>query len=280
MADKGWQIAFDRAPVNVVPPPIRSFDLYGNVINTSADPRIPLFLEYAVYFMNRRIQPPEHAMLDGRALEPGQGARFRLTVRFTREILDLLEVNRAGGESLELRLEASVLGVLGSSFDRERVDHLQDEPYAIARDPWLGILKTFEFGQSEIFELPLRAIQLVPGYEEALLQLNDAQKALAEKNWRLVLIKLWNVFESVGAAARGEGQTGFERLLREALPHDHYTEVRSALGSLIAYLRLYQQRFMEAYGEEHIPVTREDALFAFEMTLSILSYLTKRMTAK
>ena len=278
MAERGWQIAFDRAPVNVVPPPIRSFDLYGNVINASAEPRIPLFLEYAVYFMNRRIQPAEQTMLDGRALEPGQGTRFRLTVCFTREILDLLEANRAGGESLELRVDASVLGVSGSSFEREHVDHLQREPYAIARDPWLGILETFEHGKSEVFELPLRAIQLVPGYEEALLQLNEAQKALAEQNWRLVLIKLWNVFESVGAAASGEGQTGFERLLREALPHEHYREVRSALGSLIAYLRLYQQRFMEAYGEEHIPVTREDALFAFEMTLSILSYLTKRMT--
>jgi len=29
-----------------------------------------------------------------------------------------------------------------------------------------------------------------------------------------------------------------------------------------------------------VPVSREDALFAFEMTLSMLSYLTKRMVAR
>lgn len=276
----GWQIAFDRAPVNVVPPPITSFDLYGNIINRSEGPSIPLLLEYSVYFMNRRIQPPEHTMLDGRALEPGQGTRFRLTLRFTRGLLDLVEVNRAGSDRVELRMDVSVLGFRSSAFEREHVDHLQKEPYVIARDPWIGILKAFEYGQSEVFELPLRAIQLVPGYEDALLGLKEAEKALAEKNWRLVLVRLWNVFESVGATARAEGQTGFERLLREALPHEHYAEVRSALASLIAYLRLYQQRFMESYGGEPIPVTREDALFAFETTLSILAYLTKRMTSR
>jgi hypothetical protein len=276
---EGWQIIFDRAPVNVVPPPICSFDFFGNLLSNADEPGAPLVLEYSVYYLNRRIQPPRSIILDGRGLEKGQGTRIRLTVQFTRGLLDLIEVNRAGADRVELRIEASVLGVRGPGFEREHVDHLAREPYAIARDNWLSILKAFEYGESEVFELPLRAIQLVPGYEDALLQLKEAEKALAEKNWRLVLIKLWNVFEAVGAAASGEGQTGFEKLLREALPHEHYKEVRSALASLIAYLRLFQQRFMEAYGDEHIPVSREDALFAFETTLSILAYLTKRMTA-
>lgn len=274
-----WQIVFDRAPVNVVPPPVMSFDVFGNLISAGEGPGAPLVLEYSVFFMNRRIQPPRSTILDGRGLERGQGTRIRLTVQFTRGLLDLIEVNRAGEGTVELRVDASVLGVRGNGFEREHLEHLAREPYAIARDSWLAILKAFEYGESEVFELPLRAIQLVSGYEDALLQLKEAEKALAEKNWRLVLIKLWNVFESVGAAASGEGQTGFEKLLREALPHEHYREVRSALASLIAYLRLYQQRFMEAYGDEHIPVSREDALFAFEMTLSILAYLTRRMAA-
>jgi hypothetical protein len=280
-SDSLWQIRFDRAPVNVVPPPIRSFDLYGNLHNEADHPLIPLFLEYSVYFMNRRIQAPEHSIMDGRPLDPGRGTRIRLTIRFSRELLEMIELNRAGADKVEFRVDASVLGVVGQGFEREHVAHLQKEPYVISRDPWLAILKGFEFGQSEVFELPLRGIQLVPGYEQALLGLKEAEQALMEQNWRLVLIKLWNVFENVGAAAPGKkGQTGFERLLIEALPQEQYKEVRSAVSSLIAYLRLYQQRFMEAYGDEQIPVSREDALFAFEMTLSILSYLTKRMVSR
>ncbi len=283
MSENGWQIAFDRAPVNVVPQPACSFDLYGNLMNSGEVPRIPLVLETAVFYLNRRIKPPALSLLDGRALERGQGTRIRLTVEFTRDLLGLIESGRAGGDRVELRVDASVLGVRGQGFEREHIDHLQDEPYVVSRDTWLAILETFEYGESEVFELPLRAIQLVPGYENALLGLNDAERALADKNWRLVLIKLWNVFEAVGAAsAAGQGgsMSGFEPLIREALPHEHYKEVRPAVASLIAYLRLFQQRFMEAYGDEHIPVTREDALFAFEMTLSILAYLTKRMAAR
>jgi hypothetical protein len=280
-SDSLWHLRFDRAPVNVVPPPIRSFDLYGQLDNQAENPLIPLLLEYSVYFMNRRIQPPEHSILDGQAVEPGQGTRIRLTVRFTRDLLEMIENNRAGAERVELRVDASVLGVVGQGFGREHLAHLQKEPYVISRDPWLSILEVFEFGKSEVFEMPLRGIQLVPGYEEALMGLKEAEQALMEQNWRLVLIKLWNVFEAVGAAAPGqEGQTGFERLLVEALPQEQYRDVRSSVSSLIVYLRLYQQRFMEAYGDEQIPVTREDALFAFEMTLTILSYLTKRMVSR
>lgn len=274
-----WRINFDRAPVNVVPPPIPSFDLYGNLINDSADPAIPLLMEYSVYFMNRRIQPPGHTIFDGNPLAPERGTRFRLTLQFSRSLLELIETNRAGADRVSLRVDASVLGVRGSSFDREHVDHLQKEPYEVDRDRWLAILATFEHGQSEVFELPLRAIQLVPGYEDALLGLKDAEKALAQKNWRLVLIKLWNVFENVNLTAGGENQTGFERMLGEAFPREHHREVKDSMASLIAYLRLYQQRFMQAHGDEEVPVTREDALFAFETTLSILGYLSRRITS-
>jgi hypothetical protein len=281
MSESTWKLVLERAPINVIPPPVCTFDVFGSLVNASQQPIAPVILEYSVYFMDRRIQPPGHAILEGRALSTGQGIPVRLIVRFERGLIDLVEANRAGADRVELRIDAAVLGIGSGAIQREPIDHLQKDLYLIPRDSWLGILSTFEYGTVEVIELPVRAIQLVPGYETALLRLKEAEKALGDKNWRLVLVRLWNVFEAVGeAAGAGTGQTGFEKLLADAMPAEHYTDIRSALLSLIAYLRLYQQRFMVDWKGGEIPVTREDALFAFETTLSLLSYLTRRLSQR
>jgi hypothetical protein len=146
----------------------------------------------------------------------------------------------------------------------------------IAHSDWLRYLEQMQWGQTELFEVAALPLREDPNLSEALRLLRDAETAFRAGDWKGVLAKCREAFES---AAKYEAQSsnlplGYTKLLERAFPDEE--SKRTRLNSLIQGLSEYAHLGRHA-SFPALHIGREEAEFILTAALGLFSMISRRM---
>ncbi|GAC1344533.1 MAG: hypothetical protein NVSMB27_05630 [Ktedonobacteraceae bacterium] len=148
----------------------------------------------------------------------------------------------------------------------------------IPRSDWFQRLREMEWSDTAIFEISVMPLQAHPPLTEALRLLHEAQEGLRAGDYKGVLARCREAFESAALYTSPSGNTkeGFELLLADAFPEDEAKRV-----GLDVTIKGFS-KYLHAVGRHaQVPaliVTRGEAEFALATAVSLFSLLSRRLT--
>lgn len=205
-----------------------------------------------------------------------------LVVPISSEAIRFIEQNRGDADvqlTLELRCKwqepqmessGSVVGG-GAIYWQSMPTNFQ----AIPRSEWLKRLNEMEWDEIELFEIAKLPLLEEPSLTEALRLLAEAQTALRNCDYKGVLAKCSEAFESAAKyQAQGDTKQGFESLFSQVL--SEFEEKQRVMNSLTERFREYTHFGRHArYPALHI--SRDEAEFVLTTSLGLFSLISRRM---
>lgn len=267
--------------------PIRALSLtcYGEWYGTDA---FLANLDGRLVFENQVIGEPVRA---ARVLwQEGTGARLRANQRLGMELVAILsdsaiqfvEDNRRTGDlSFQVELQYQWHEAVRRDGETYTVGPVNWEQrsvqFQVPRSRWLQLLGEVKWTEIEIFELRTDAFSHFDNLPSAIPRLRQAEGALRNGDWNGVLAHCRAALESAAKAqARSDDlRIGFELLFAAAVPE--HSRKRSALNDFVnalsAYAHLGRHESFPA-----MQITRSEAEFVYTTTLSLLSFLGRRLS--
>jgi hypothetical protein len=188
-----------------------------------------------------------------------------LTLQVRAQTFDLPPA-QASGQSL------NVVGMPGLSQD---VAVRSFVPQSI----WIGLLSKMGWSELALFEIPMLPFRDDPNLKTALDRLRDAEARLRGGDYRGVIAKCRDAFESAAKyEAAGNVAKGFDLLFERAFKADG---VKPALvSSIVKALRDHANELGRHEQYPALPAARSEAEFVYASTVAMFSMLSRRLTGE
>ncbi len=145
----------------------------------------------------------------------------------------------------------------------------------LQRDQWLDLLRALQWDEFQVFEVAIRAMNRVEGFQKALGHLEAAQVAFRQGQWSATVTEARKACEAaaleVQADAATDPATAFEKLMTNVLPGEANKPKRKALSLLMMGLR--ELRHPAAHGHSETQVERPEAELALTVAVSLFRYI-------
>jgi len=215
--------------------------------------------------------------------------RYEIDARFIQE----LEERRSGGGPVKMLLNLNLhfrkLEIHQFAADPGR---RQQEPItirsvshplrqqvqvtvSIQRDQWLNLLTALQWDEFRVFEVAVRSMNRVHGFQKALGHLQAAQVAFRQGQWSVTVTEARKACEAAGlevqADAASDPRGAFEKLVTDVLPAEPDEAKRKALNHLM--MGLAQLRHPGAHGHFQTQIGRAEAELALTVAVSLFRYI-------
>jgi len=145
----------------------------------------------------------------------------------------------------------------------------------LQRDEWLALLANLHWDEFQVFEVAVRAMRKVEGFQKALGHLRQAQVAFRQGQWSATVVEARRAFEAaaleVHAGAATDPRAAFEKLMTHILPAESDKPKREAMKHFM--LGLGQLRHPGAHGTFETQIERADAELALTIAVSLFRYI-------
>lgn len=269
------------------PGPARALEIYCAIRWISPQPGFPLDLAGSLSCSDRVIsnqvalqqfQHPSPAFannmeVQGTLIAPltASALRWIEETRGQHDVILTLQLNNRSQEAVPWESQTQTYLGARVSWQPVRVS------ITIPRSDWLKRLQEMEWNETEIFEIVTSPLQSQEALEEALRLLRESRETLRNGDYKGVLVRCREAFESAARHTSPSGDTrqGFELILGQAFPEDE-----AKRSSLNATIQAFSQ-YLHAVGRHaQVPaliVTRGEAEFALATTYSFFSLISRRL---
>lgn len=218
--------------------------------------------------------------IDPAIIPAGESGSGAFVIELPATVLKHVEERRAGGD-IKLVLSSRVLiseicvvnGVkaLGLPFETQfrngRTDNFE---YLIPQSEWVKVLKSLEWSELEILELPASRLRSNPTLARALQRFEDALECYRRGDWAETMLNCRKVFEAMvqdvtGTSEMRKAHQTLESIIGEGKKADSLDKMIKALNNFL-HLGRHEQ-------PPPISIKRADAQLALHLTGPLLTYL-------
>lgn len=145
----------------------------------------------------------------------------------------------------------------------------------LQRDEWLRLLADLQWDEFEVFEIAVRRMERIKGFQKALGHLRLAEVAFRQGQWSVTVVEARRACEAaaleVDSGAQKDLKSAIHKLMENILPADPDKPKRDAMNHFM--LGLAQLRHPGAHGSSDTQIDRPDAELALTVAVSLFRYI-------